>query len=610
MRREHRVGIAFLIGAIATLAVFWSIGSMFLDGYVLDLGVMDFINHQYAAFLLMYLPLGTLAVVLLGAALAHLAGERGAVLTGRVFGEGADRRWMMYGTAAGVILPVLVRILLLEGMPLADDEDAYRFQAQLLVTGRLVAESPPLKLFFDAPFMINDGKYYAQYFMGWPILMAPGVWLGITGFMNALYFGVTVVPLFLAARRLAGSAWAKVAVLLLLTSPMLLVAAATELSHTSCMAALAWLVWLVMRASDDDAPTWVHAAAATAFSLAFLVRPATALGLGAPLLAAWCWTSLRRGTGRGAAVVAFVVPAVVLSGIFFGINQIQNGNPLVASYTRGTEYAAENGHRFITNVMPENDQVKEFGTLDPSQILARGGVGLLRLNFALFGWPSSLALLLVVGFAGWRRWIWASLIAFAALHALARDAGIDTFGPVHYTEAALPVILLTAAGFSRLHGWIASADAPHETLRRAAVPSLAASLVVVAAVAYTPVRWGAIARIASALRVPYEQVADAGLAEAVVFTSRPFASRCAILPTRPQRVFHPLNDPDLRNSVLWANHLTVEEDRRLMEHFPGRSGYIQLWDLGCQLHLIPLDTADPAIIPRGNIGGTEEGLPP
>ncbi len=610
MQYEHRIGVACLIGAVVTLAVFWSIGSMFLDGYVLDLGVMDFINHQYAAFLLMYLPLGTLAVGLLGAALPNLAGDRGAALVEKVFGEGADRRWMVYATAVGVILPVLVRILLLQGMPLADDEDAYRFQAQLLVTGRLVAESPPLKLFFDAPFMINDGRYYAQYFMGWPILMAPGVWLGITGFMNALYFGATVVPLFLAARRLAGSAWAKVGVILLLTSPMLLVAAATELSHTSCMAALAWLVWLAMRASDDDAPTWVHAGVAAAFSLAFLVRPATALGLGAPLVVAWAWTSLRRESGRGAAVVAFVVPAVILAGVFFGINQLQNGNPLVTSYTRGTEYAAENGYRFITNVMPENAQVKEFGNLDPSQILARGGVGLLRLNFALFGWPSSLALLLVAGVAGWRRWIWASVVAFAALHALARDAGIDTFGPVHYTEAGLPVILLSTAGLARLHGWLDGLDAPRPALRRAVVPAIAAALVVVAAATYTPVRWGAIARITSALRVPYEQVADAGLAEAVVFTSRPFASRCAIMPTKPQRVFHPLNDPDLRNSVLWANHLTVEEDRRLMEQFPGRTGYIQLWDLGCQLHLIPLDTADPAVIPRGKIGGSEEGLAP
>ena len=136
------------------------------------------------------------------------------------------------------------------------------------------------------------------------------------------------------------------------------------------------------------------------------------------------------------------------------------------------------------------------------------------------------------------------------------------------------------------------------------------STIALAALAlYAPVRLGSIARMVDSIRVPYELVWQADLHDAIVFTSRPFASRCGIEPTRHFKLFHPLNDPDFGDDVLWANHLTVEEDRQLMPHFPGRTGYVQYW-ADCQLHMVPLDMADPAAVPRGRIGGSDVGLEP
>ncbi len=67
--------------------------------------------------------------------------------------------------------------------------------------------------------MINDGKFYAQYFIGWPALMAPGVWVGAAGYMNALYSALTVPPLFAIARRMGGTSAARVAILLFARIP-------------------------------------------------------------------------------------------------------------------------------------------------------------------------------------------------------------------------------------------------------------------------------------------------------------------------------------------------------------------------------------------------------
>ena len=102
------------------------------------------------------------------------------------------------------------------------------FAARLLAAGKLSVPSPPLKLFFDHGFFINDGRLRPFGFLGWPALMAPGVWLGIPGLMNAVYFAASVPPLFLSARTLLGSAWARLALLLWVSSPFLIALAATE----------------------------------------------------------------------------------------------------------------------------------------------------------------------------------------------------------------------------------------------------------------------------------------------------------------------------------------------------------------------------------------------
>jgi hypothetical protein len=52
--------------------------------------------------------------------------------------------------------------------------------------------------------------------------------------------------------------------------------------------------------------------------------------------------------------------------------------------------------------------------------------------------------------------------------------------------------------------------------------------------------------------------------------------------------FHPVNDPDLRNDVLWANHVDIRSDRRLVETLPGRTGYVLTWAPECDVTLVPL----------------------
>lgn len=118
--------------------------------------------------------------------------------------RGSDRAWVIGPSLAAFGLSAFVSWRVLRGMDLTIDESAYRFMADLLSHGRLYGHSPPDKLFYDRRFMINDGKVFSPYFLGWPAL-------------------------------LAGSTWARLAGVLFVTSPFAVFMAATQLSHPACL---------------------------------------------------------------------------------------------------------------------------------------------------------------------------------------------------------------------------------------------------------------------------------------------------------------------------------------------------------------------------------------
>jgi hypothetical protein len=275
-----------------------------------DLGSINWPVAGYVRFVGLWAIFAAGAAGFLALGLARVASFAGR---GTSFTDKASRRvdlyWIVLGSLAGLAIPLAVRVLLLRGGPLTDDESAYQFQAELLAGGRLWGLSPPLKLFFDRVFMINDGRLYAQYFLGWPALMVPGVWLGVPGMMNPVYSALTVPVLFLVTRRLTNSFWAKVGVLLYLSSPMLMVGAATELAHTSCIMVLAWMTWFVFRSRDEDAVCRSHAGVAFVFSVAFFNRPLSALEIGLPLLMWWLLGLLELPRRKAAAsLVALLHP--------------------------------------------------------------------------------------------------------------------------------------------------------------------------------------------------------------------------------------------------------------------------------------------------------------
>ena len=600
----QRAGL-FSAAALVLLA-FHLVGLTFLSGYRLDLGSLDFPTPGFLTLVAFWMPLGALSASLLALAIAGSAGTPLAVRLGAEWTALSDRRFLSWACLAGFAIPLAIRYLLLHEAPLTDDESAYRFAAELLARGRLWVPSPEMKIFFDQNFMINDGRLYPVYFLGWPALMVPGVWIGMPGAINPLLSALTVPPLFRGLSHFVGTSWARAGVLLFLTSPFLQVAAATQLSHTSCLMALTWCLWMYLRATGDSARTRDHAFFALAFATAFCIRPQSAVPIGLPLLASWALSVVRTNPARRwSAVLAFAVPSAVLAVLFLGALWAQNGAPWRVGYVRYGEYMLENKLRFTTFGPTDQTAVPGFDFSEVGPALARTTIGLFRLNADLFGWPSSLGLLiLAIPIAVVRtRLFWGMLAAYVSLQFFQRDWGLDTFGPVHAFEMALPVMALTIAGLANLSRHLSWRD--DGEIRSSVVgwgafaPSLLAALIITAWLGFIPIRLQGVAQIASHLNVALRAPERAGIDRAVIFSAMPFAPPCGTSPSHFV-FFRPVNDPYLANDVLWVNHVNPEEDRRLLASLSGdRPGYTMRWTSPCNVVLEPIDGRAPmAAAPR------------
>lgn len=616
-REKARIrGLLTILGGLLCVVLFWAVGRVELDGYRLGVGSIGLPRPRLAYFVAFWTFFGSAAAVLITVGLARvLKASTGLDIP---FGSGLelphDRTIVLAGFGLALLFPVALRLFVLEGASVTDDESAYRFMAQLIASGQLAAESPPapLKLFFDRFQMVNDGSRYAQYFVGWPALMAPGVWLGVEEWMNALYSALAIPALYGTARRLADRWGSVFATVLYVTSPFVIAAAATLGSHTSCLTALAWCYWAYFRSSAEDASAFDDALFATAFSIAFFIRPLAALGLGGPLVAIWAWRRFRNDSNPPwRRLAAFAAPAVCFAALFLWVNYVQTGSPFTVAYSAFLEYGQQNGGRFTGTPAEHASGIPNLGPSGILESLSIVGTGLLRFDVALFGWPISLVFVLFAGVDEKTRSIWLSALGYLGTRFALRDPGIDLFGPVHFAELALPAILLSAVGIRRLTSLLGSvewSDSGDDNRATVAWPGIyLCSALVLTIGCYLPVRYGALADVADNTRLARSAVRAADIDDAVVFAPRPFIPNCLEEGARHFVFWRPLNHPDLSSDILWVNHVTLEDDRTFMKYAPERDGYLLAWGDECTPHLVPLDREDAKRIPDGHIGGTGEG---
>lgn len=585
----------FALGLAAILVVWVACGRQAYHDFVFHLGSIHEPTVDWMAVVTILSAFGVPATYLgLRLLLPFFSARRLEVLRAYLMRGGQSWRAGLGIVLVGALLPLAIRYGLLHQVPWTDDEGSYRFQAQLLASGRVWIRSPAMPVFFDNAFLVNDGKMFSQYFLGWPFLLSLGFRIKLPMLVNPLLSGLTALLLGLIAKRRLGPTWGSVAALVYLCSPFMQVSASTNMSHTSSSFALTLALFAADRSIAGDARKRITALLALSACLAFWIRPATAFGFATPLVLSWMFSLRRLGVRRAAAHLGvFVLVATGPALMFLWVNQQQTGSLWHTGYHAIIEYAASNGYRFMSFGPHEVDTKKFlffFMHVTPGEILTKYVVVMVRLWTESWGFPIGFALALLGSRTG-TRLLLAPFLGLLVAHVPLRDAGIDTFGPVHYTELMILLTLASTAGLQRLYRAGVKLGQP------GLAPALWTASVACGFVFYGFMRFNTLAVLAQDLRAPMDAFERAP-PQSVVFYYQPFAPICMAPPANHFVWFRPNNDPELRNPRLWANHIDLDSDRKLLASMPGRRGFIMRHDpRECRMVLVPLEQATPEQFP-------------
>ncbi len=487
----------------------------------------------------------------------------------------------------------------LEGIPHVQDDVAYLFQGKIFALGKSAVPTPPGPEFFQNGFILMfDGRWFAKYPPGFPLMLVPGLWAGIPWLINPLSAGVSLALIYATGLHMYGRHVAVWAALIGLLSPWVLFMSGSYMSHPTTMMWVALFIYCLVRMRDShtvlvaDAHSPVSTQADARFrtrrlcllwpllggfaiGMAFITREWTALGIGVGaalwalgdiLLSRKLW---RHKVLRYALVVAGFVPPVLfllyenrqLTGDWFRFAQ-----DLVGSYdTPG--FGPGHGDATIGHT--------------PAMGVYNALVYLRTLATLFDGWPAPLALApLLLGLFAWTHdkkrqqlswdallWLgWAGLVGAYFLW----WSSTTIFGPRYWYEG-MPLLLLMAGRGMDLLGRLAVTRlrGAWSLQARWLVPGVLFAFLslynLTQALPYQVSQYQNYNDIsAAALR----SVERAGLKNALVFVE--------LDPARSNRDYGKVffaNDPLLKGNIVYARDLGTARNRGLVELFPGRTPY-------------------------------------
>lgn len=480
------------------------------------------------------------------------------------------RLWVAGFAVLAFCLAGGIRLFVLHGAPLTDDEKVYRFQAQTLAGGRLTADPPPDPRAFEHIFLgLYQGRWFGQYGFGHPLVLALGERLGAIGLVGPLLAALLVPLIFLLARRLFDEQTALLAAGLTAVSPLVVSTGATLLSQNSATVLVVLGLWLVLRAVDTG--RFVDAlGAALTLGAAFWCRQQEPVLLGLGPIVLLC-RRIVRGPSRRPLVLGGLLGSLLVIAPYLLLNKHLWGSCFWTNYQ-----AYWWGYKDFPVVSPFGFGQAPWDIVHtPLAGLRATAQNLARLDYFLLGLPAASALA-AAGF--WRHRKEAKALAVFAGVPLSFIVlffyfwpGLADTGPQLYHAAGAVLIPFVAAGL-----------APWLKRPMLAVPAL----LLIAAVTFWPAHIGALHRAARAADEPARLVREAGVTRALVFTDYYLWAGGY---ERSWVLGRPLPRPDLSDEVLYLRTGGTPVDRPLAERFfPDRRLYVFKQIRG-RAALLPLD---------------------
>lgn len=312
-----------------------------------------------------------------------------------------------------VVAGLALSFLAFEGQPHVEDEVAYVFQARTFAAGALTAPLPPAAAMPGLEYYLFDsdgGRWFATTPPGWPAVLALGEAIGAPWIINPALAGLSVLLAHAIVRRRAGRDAADWVAIVMGSSPWLISAAATLMTHTLTLAlVLAAWVW-VLRAGDRGRSPWAPLfLAGLALGWVFTTRILDGLIVGT-LTGMWVLLEGRTGAARAALRAAVYGLGCLATGSLALIyNRLFTGRPLQSplDHYLAREWGTEgNAYGFGDNIGPPGG----WGALDlwrghsPLEAVINTTSNIVSLQVEFLGWPTgSLVLVFALLIWGFRR---------------------------------------------------------------------------------------------------------------------------------------------------------------------------------------------------------------
>ena len=423
-------------------------------------------------------------------------------------------------SAATTVLGIGVGLYCYAGRGFSGDEMAMAWHAQMLLAGHVALPAPAHPEFFNSvSVMMRDGRWFSQYPIGGPALLAAGQLARAPWLISPLFLGVSAWQLYRFARRAFGEPVARAATLLFALTPMVLVLGATQMSHTPAM--MLTLVALAELAAWDDetGSRALHAGAiGLALGLMTLVRPLDAVLVALPI-GVFQLARLRRDPRRIASLAIQCVAGLVPVAVLLWANSRTTGAPLLFAYDAAHGPAHGLGFHL--------DPTGQMHSVRRGLVYAFGYS--MRFNRFLFEWPLP-GLLVVCGVLAllrrgtrWDTLLLAMVGTFLAGYAAYWHDGF--FDGPRFLFPVVPVLVLYAARAPE-----AAARIAHPTRRRVArllVPAcVVCAWLVPLSFSSVPGRLKSQHEQRTKLKTDVAgQAADAGLTNALVLVREPWRGR-------------------------------------------------------------------------------------
>lgn len=348
--------------------------------------------------------------------------------------------WMV--SAAGFLLAAGAAWYCFNRQPQSIDEMAQLWHARMLLAGHVSIPTEPDPAFFSAMNVVDaGGRWYSQFPVGGPAVLAAGLALGAVWLVNPVLIALTIRNVYRFAQRAYGEAFARGATLLLLAAPFFIFMGASEQNHVPALAcatlALAALpAWAVAASRAEGLRQAVIVG--LALGAVATVRPLDALAVAAAI-GLYQLGVLARAKERWVEIAVQCAAGAVPVMLLMWANARTTGAPLRFGYE--VMWGANHGLGFHPS---------PFGDAHtPRRALVLASLYLMKLDLYLFEWPIPALVAPIIALACVRRpSTWDALLATLIVAVLGSYAlywhNGHFLGP-RFLYTAVPAFVLLAA---------------------------------------------------------------------------------------------------------------------------------------------------------------------